>query len=254
MVEQDLPPVVARMWGRETAARHGPRPSLETATVVDAAIALADGGGLAAVTMGRVASRLGVAAMSLYRYVGSKEELLTMMADAAAPEPPSQGTQGWRDYAFSWTRAQRDYLLARPWAMEIPRSGPPLGPRELRWLEAMLAALEGTRLGLGERVNIATVLSGYALAQADLARQLAPAGDDRSRAPESRIRYTAVLSEVLDPGGYPLLSSIARLDGFGDAAEWVDDADFDFGLNLLCAGIDALIAHPPEEAPTDRSA
>lgn len=254
MVEQDLPPVVARMWGRETSARHGPRPSLETATVVDAAVSLADEGGLAGVTMSRVASRLGVAAMSLYRYVGSKEELLTMMADAAAPEPPSPGMQGWRDYAFSWTRAQRDYLLARPWVLEIPRSGPPLGPRELRWLEAMLAALEETRLGLGERINVATVLSGYALAQADLARHLAPPGEDGSRASESRTRYTAVLSEVLDAGAYPQLSSITRLGGFGDAAEWVDDADFAFGLNLLCAGIDALIAHPPGEASTDRSA
>ncbi len=245
--EQPLPPIIARMWGRETAARHGPRPSLETASVVDAAVAVADAHGLAGVTMGSVASRLGVAPMSLYRYVGSKDDLLTMMADAAAPEPPPRGALGWRDYAVRWTRAQRDHLLRRPWLLDIPRRAAPFGPRELRWMEGMLAALEETRLDVGECVNIATVLSGYANAQANLARQLM-VPDQGAGASVSRPSYAAALSEVLDPEEYPILASVARFDGFGDSGEWIEDADFTFGLDLLCAGVEALIERLPNES------
>lgn len=241
--KQPLPPVVARMWGREETPRHGPRPSLDTAAVVDAAIAVADEHDLAGVTMSSVAARLGVAPMSLYRYVGRKDDLLALMADAAAPDPPSQGTLGWREYAVLWTRAQRDHLLRRPWLLDIPRVAAPFGPRELRWMEAMLAALEGTQLAVGARVNIATALSTYAGAQANLARQL----NSPPHSPEaavSRSTYTAALAEVLDPQEYPILASLARFGGFGDPGEWVDDADFLFGLNLLCAGVEALIETP----------
>lgn len=246
--EQPLPPVIARMWGREETPRRGPRPSLDTAEVVDAAVAVADEHGLARVTMSSVAARLGVAPMSLYRYVGSKEELLVLMTDAAAPDPPSPGALGWREYVALWTRAQRDHLLRRPWLLDIHRIAAPFGPRELRWMEAMLAALEGTRLDLGARVNIATALSSYASTQANLARQLTTP----TRSPEtsvSRSAYTTALTQVLNPQDYPILSALARFGGFGDSEEWIEDADFLFGLNLLCAGIDALIETPAQPEP-----
>ncbi len=62
-----------------------------------AAVRVADTEGLDAVSMGRVAAELGTAPMSLYRHVSSKEELLTLMVDAAwdeAPETPVQARAG----------------------------------------------------------------------------------------------------------------------------------------------------------------
>lgn len=249
--EHPLPPIVARMWGREEAARHGPRPSLDTATVVETAIALADEKGLAGVTMSAVASKLKVAAMSLYRYVGSKDELLTMMADAAAPVPPVQGELGWREYVVVWTRAQLDHLRGRPWTLDIPRTGPPSGPSELRWLEAMLRALEATGLSVGERFNIAIALSGYAFAQAKLVHDLATPAQSASEEFASSAGYAAMLSAVLDERDYPILTSLARVDDFGSWKEWVRDPDFGFGLNLLCAGVESLIERSsgPRSAP-----
>jgi hypothetical protein len=85
----ELPPVVARMWGREPTTRRGPRPRLDLATITAAAIEIADTEGLAAVSMSSVAAQVGVAPMALYRYVGSKDELLTVMADSALPPPPA---------------------------------------------------------------------------------------------------------------------------------------------------------------------
>jgi AcrR family transcriptional regulator len=237
-VEWTLPPVVARMWGRETTSRHGPRPSLDLTAIIDAAIAIADTDGLAGVRMSDVASRVGVATMSLYRYVGSKEDLLTVMADAAVPDPPALDGRPWRHYLADWTRANRDILLERPWLLAITHVTPPTGPRSLRWLDRALTALAGTGLDAGERINIASTLTGYATSQAALALSMGGAPD-----PEITgvAQYGDILGEVLDAENYPGLTAAVRADVFGNTEGWLDDADFAFGLDLLLDGVEALI-------------
>jgi AcrR family transcriptional regulator len=249
-----LPPVVARMWGREPASRHGPQPSLDLATITAAAIELADTQGLAGVRMSSVASRAGVATMTLYRYVGSKDELLAAMVDAAAPEPPALDGRSWRDYLATWTRAYRDFLLDRPWVLLIAPRTPPTGPRSLRWLDRILAALADTGLDAGERINVATTLSGYAVSQAALAHGMRSQHETAGEAEIAGLaQYGEVLAEVLDPEGYPALAAVVDDDGFGDAEDWIDDADFVFGLDLLLDGIEALIARRGHERAGDRS-
>jgi AcrR family transcriptional regulator len=240
--ERALPPVVARMWGREPASRHGPQPSLDLARITAAAIELADAEGLAGVRMSSVAARVGVATMTLYRYVGSKDGLLAAMVDAAVPEPPALTGRSWRDDLATWTRAYRDVLLERPWLLAISPRTPPTGPRGLRWLDRVLAALAGTGLDAGAQINIATTLTGYAVSQAALAHGMGgrhePPGDDEIA---GLAQYGDVLAEVLDPDTYPALSAVVRADGFGDAEEWIDDTDFAFGLDLILDGVEALI-------------
>lgn len=244
MTNRALPLVVARMWGRETASRHGPRPSLDLPRILEAAIGIADREGLESVRMSSVAAEVGMATMSLYRYVGSKDQLLTLMVDNAAPEPPALDGRPWRDYLAAWTRANRDFLLDRPWLLQISRSTPPVGPRSLRWLDRALAALAETGLGLGERINIASTLTGYAASQAALvlsmaAGRTAAGGDD---AIGGMVGYSDVLSQVLDPAEYPELAVAVRSGAFGAAEEWVDEGDFTFGLDLLLDGIQTLVA------------
>jgi AcrR family transcriptional regulator len=249
--QRALPPVVARMWGREPASRHGPRPSLDLAKITAAAIEIADTQGLAGVRMSSVASHLGVATMSLYRYVGSKDELLTAMVDAATPEPPELGGQSWRDYLATWTRAIRDFRLDRPWLLLIAPRTPPTGPRSLRWLDRALAALAHTGLDAGERINIATTLTGYAVSQAELAHGMSSQHETTGEAEIAGLtEYGEILAEVLDTESYPALSAVVHADGFGDAEEWIDDADFTFGLDLLLDGIEALIARRTPASPT----
>src|ERR671914_947302 len=69
-----------------TARRAGRKPRVSREQVLDAALAIADEGGLAAVTMANVGSRLGVEAMSLYRHVGNKEEMLDALVDRVFAE------------------------------------------------------------------------------------------------------------------------------------------------------------------------
>ncbi|HEY0255089.1 MAG TPA: GntR family transcriptional regulator, partial [Kofleriaceae bacterium] len=84
-------------------------PELSRVRIVEAAIAIADDEGTAALSMRTVAKELGVATMSLYRHVPSKEILLDLMADSALSEtevPKPRG--GWRTTVEVLMRLQWD--------------------------------------------------------------------------------------------------------------------------------------------------
>jgi AcrR family transcriptional regulator len=241
--ERALPFIVARMWGREAVSRRGPRPRLDLAKITAAAIEIADTEGLTGVSMGSVAARVGVATMALYRYVGSKEELLIAMVDAATPAPPELGDLSWREYLARWTRANRDFLLDRPWLLSVDHLSPPAGPQSMRWLDRALAALAGTTLDEGEKFNVATTLTGYALTDATFVHRIS-FGDRHldDAGVTGATDYGDMLAEVLDPEGYPALSAAVGSGIFRGADGWTDDADFRFGLDLLLDGVEALIA------------
>ncbi|MFB4268735.1 TetR/AcrR family transcriptional regulator [Nonomuraea sp. GTA35] len=240
----ELPTVVARMWGLEAASRRGPRPGLTLERITDAAIELADAEGLAGVRMSSVAARLGVSTMSLYGYVPSKDDLLTAMVDAAAPDPPEPGRLTWREYLARWTRANRDFLAGHPWLLAVSPLTPPIGPRTLRWLDRALTSLAGAGLAGVEAVNIASTLSAYAVSSATL--QTAMTGTVDEAGPEGPAGYTALLTRLVDGRGYPGLAAALESGAFGAAPDWVEDDDFAFGLTLLLDGIEALIARRGE--------
>ncbi|WP_106401039.1 TetR/AcrR family transcriptional regulator [Actinocorallia populi] len=240
--ERRLPSVLERMWGREPVTRRGPRPRLDLAAITAAAIEIADAEGLAGVSMAAVASRVGVAATALYRYVDSKEDLLTAMADGVAPPPPEPAGMHWRDYLALWTRTHRDLVLEHPWVLSVGAFVPPLGPRRLLWLDRVLASLDGTGLDDGEKINVATTLTGYALTDAAIIHS-ARSGDPQMEdaAITGAADYGEVLAGLLDPEAYPALSAAMRSGAMRGAEGWVDDADFVFGLDLLLDGVEALI-------------
>ncbi|TYB62260.1 TetR/AcrR family transcriptional regulator [Nonomuraea sp. PA05] len=243
----ELPTVVARMWGLEPASRRGPRPGLTLRRITDAAIGIADAEGLAGVRMSSVAARLDVSAMALYGYVTSKDDLLTAMVDAATPAPPEPGAQDWREYLTLWTRAHRDFLTGHPWLLEVSPLTPPLGPRTLRWLDRALTVLAGAGLTGPAAVNIASTLSAYAVSAATL--QTAMSGTVDEAGPEGPAGYTALLTRLVDARGYPGLSAALASGAFGTSPDWVDDADFAFGLTLLLDGIQALIVRRRDATP-----
>jgi AcrR family transcriptional regulator len=102
--------------------------SLDQETVVDAAVSLADDQGLDAVSLRRVAARLGVTPMALYRYVESKDDLLDAMADRLYERltlPCSEAN--WWEGLAELARSTRRVLLGRPWAAPLfarPLAGP----------------------------------------------------------------------------------------------------------------------------------
>ena len=87
--------------------RERPEPARKRGLTVDrvvtAAVALADAEGIDAVSMSRVAERLGFTTMSLYRHVRSKDELVLLMVNEAAGEPDEYVDGDWRARLEQWS-------------------------------------------------------------------------------------------------------------------------------------------------------
>src|SRR4029079_6148404 len=102
-----------------------------------------DAEGLAALSMRRIATELGVSTMALYRYVGGKEALVGQMVDAALGEFPLREVSGsWRDAVTAVARVHWAAYRRHLWlASAISLSRPQLVPRLLPHTDAVLRAL-----------------------------------------------------------------------------------------------------------------
>jgi AcrR family transcriptional regulator len=241
----ELPPSIELAWGLRTSPAKGPRRGLTLRQIVDAAVAVADAGGLDAVSMSRVATELGVATMSLYRYVSAKQELLMLMVDAAAGAPPdaSETPPSWRTGLARWAG---DYLAAlrrHPWAVHVPISGPPTTPNAVAWMERALWHLRAAGLSPGEQMSTLLLLSGYVRNHALLETQLAAAvaGADVD---ELMIGYGKRLSRLTTREDFPALHDVIA-SGVLDEPDDDPDEDFTFGLRRVLDGVEAYVERLP---------
>ena len=180
----DLEAHVRRLWRHRGAAlptpRRGPRPELDLDEILDAGIAIADAGGLAAVSTRAVAARFGKTPMALYPYVGRKENLLALMQDHASAMPrwddPGRGLAG---ALQAWALALFAVYLAHPWLAERPWSQASQGPNEQDWLERLLRILDDGHVPPTARPSAVTMLYATVRATAETAaayRRMDPRG------------------------------------------------------------------------------
>ncbi|MGV9307169.1 TetR/AcrR family transcriptional regulator [Nonomuraea sp. NPDC003727] len=222
---------ITLLWEQPAAPKRGPKPTLSLDTIATAGIEIADADGLAALTMQRVAERLGVTKMALYRYVPGKVELVALMVDLAIGEPPPPAAVGgcWRPTLDSWARQMYDRFRAHPWALEATVGARAFGPNELGWLEQATAALAGTGLAGSEILDTAATLAGHARM---IAQQAAgtPAG-----APEQAMGDAMGAMLTGREERFPTLSA-ALADPAGK------DQALDFGLRCILDGVELLIS------------
>ena len=152
------------LWGgRAAGPRRGPRPRLTVEAITRAAVEVADAEGLAALSMRRVAERLGVAAMSLYTYVPGKAELLDLMVDAVGGETarpagsPAAGGTGWSRSRGRTGRCTGGIPGSCTWRSTRPA----LGPNMLAKYDYELGAVEGVGLTDVEMDSVLTLVLGH---------------------------------------------------------------------------------------------
>jgi AcrR family transcriptional regulator len=233
----DLPPGLALAWGVLPAARRGPKPAHTVEGILAAAVELADESGFLAVSMPKIASRLGITANALYRYVASKEELVVLMADKGWGSPEvATHRRDWRAGVASWVRAFVARTRTHPWLLDIPVRGVPLTPNVLSWLEALIDALAATELRPADKLGCATLLDGYARSTANLARDLGAT----STSPDEGAAVAAFLEPQLRARGSTFIADL--LGGAAPYAEATfDEDDVEFGLLRILDGIEVLI-------------
>ena len=218
--------------------RRGPRRGSDVDTVLAAATALADEEGLAALTMRRLADRLGVRTMSLYTYVPGRAELLDLMLDDAFARMDRADRAGsvWPERVRAVADDNRALFERHPWAARVSILRPPLGPGQMAKYEYELAAFAGSGLDDLQTDDALTHLLTFVAAtgrDADDARTARKTGgDDR----QWWDRAGPLLAQVLDPGIYPLASRVGSAAGTARQSAHDPDHAYDFGLDLVLDG------------------
>jgi AcrR family transcriptional regulator len=165
------------IWTRPERAARGPAPEHSRAEIAAAAVALADGSGLAAVTMRSAAAAIGTAPASLYRYVATRDELVEIMADQVTGEYRYAEPEPGRPVAnlLELARQGRAIYHRHPWLLDVRATDGLPGPNAVAFIEHALAALAGTGLTGPEQLETIGLFSGAVrlLAQTEIGQQRA---------------------------------------------------------------------------------
>lgn len=252
--EPELPRGVALAWGVAANPQRGPKREMSIERIVDAAVALADEGGLGAVSMSSVAASLGFTPMSLYRYVTAKDDLVLLMQEQGIGVPPESvlEAEGWRTGLSEWAAAQSEVYRRHPWLLDIEIEGTPTTPNNLAWLDAALAVLSPTGLAHVERVSVALAVLAQVRWRGVIERGYDQASARAGITPDD-LDYSsiAVLKEFVTAEEFPEVHA-AITGGAFDPQEGGDP--FAFGLDRVLDGVETYLggaARPVEHEPID---
>lgn len=197
------------------------RPALTRTRVLAAAIAVADAGGLDALTMRRVGAELDVEAMSLYKHVEGKDDILdgmvdTVIASIDVPEPGSD----WREAMRRRATSARSVLLAHPWAIGLFEARGLASAVTVVYVDTILGCLREGGFAAEDAAHafflLDTFVYGHVIQESTAAR--APDGGAEPVGPPARY-----LREVQE------LAAAGRFDA---------DTEFEFGLELVLDALD----------------
>ncbi|GGF01916.1 TetR/AcrR family transcriptional regulator [Mycetocola zhadangensis] len=240
--ELELPRAIALAWGVATNPQRGPKRELSIEGIVETAIDIADAGGLAAVSMSSVASRLGFTTMSLYRYVSAKDDLILLMLEHGMGVPPAVANEpeGWRKRLSTWHASSLACYAAHPWMLDIPINGIPMTPNNLAWMDSALDALADTSLQESQRLAAALAVTGHARWQAMIERGYR---DASTRAGMNGTEFDRleerVLGSLATPERFPAVHRVVQAGAIGPDSSL---NPFEFGLNAILDGIQAAMA------------
>ncbi|WP_431043736.1 TetR/AcrR family transcriptional regulator [Streptomyces sp. P1-3] len=227
------------LWGMAQRPSRGPKPGLALDRIVATAVRIADAEGLAAVSMRRLSTELGVGTMSLYRYVPGKAELLDLMldhvngldADAHAPG------LGWRAVLERVARGTWELHGRHPWLLHVDQGRPILGPNAMAGLEFALRGLDGLGLSDREMINVLVAVDGYVTGTARSHLNAVLAEKRTGVSNEDFWNAQApVLEKAIASGRFPTQAKMS-MDAFSGTGEEI----FELGLTSLLDGLEKFI-------------
>lgn len=213
------------------------RVRLNQERILHGAVAVADDGGLEALTMRSLAQHLGVKPMAVYHHFDGKEQILDGIVDIVFSEIdlPSDDAD-WRTAMRHRAVSARRVLKRHPWATPLMESRRNPGPANLRHREAVIASLRRGGFSIELAAHAYSLLDsyiyGFALTEASLPFDSETshevAGDILAQFPAGEYPYFAELAveHVLQPGY-----------DHGD--------EFEFGLEVILDGLEKLLEFDP---------
>ena len=226
-----------------TEPRPRPRDPLTRERVLRAAVDLADREGLDALTMRNVARALGAEAMSLYYHVANKEAVLDGVVDVILDEineavgvvdgPPA--SEDWKASVRARILAAREVLIRHKWASRVIETRTAISPSTMRYFDGLLGLLRagGFSYDLAHHAMHALGSRGLGFTQELFEPENADEGDED---------LTAAMAAMADqfPHLTGMLMEVAH-DDPDSTLGWCDDQfEFEFGLDLILEGLDAM--------------
>ena len=211
--------------------------------IVRTAVEIADAEGLSALSMRGVAARLGVAAMSPYRYVTGKDDLILLMADAAFGEKsyPTTAPDGWRARAELGARTLWELHRRHPWLAQLSSlTRPLLIPNLMVHGEWSLSSLDGHGLDTTTLFDIHVLLfshvQGLAVHLEREEQAAATTGQSEDQWMDSRAH---TLRSLVESGRFPTFATVVR--SLEDGYDLRLDTLFELGLKALLDGLTPVI-------------
>ncbi|MGW1001355.1 TetR/AcrR family transcriptional regulator [Streptomyces sp. NPDC002520] len=236
------------LGGKTRRGGRNAQPSgLDRERITAVSVRLLDAEGLQKFSMRRLAGELNVTAMSLYWYVDTKDDLLELALDAAFGElllPDLEDTGAdWRDQLRGLATEYRALLVRHPWLSPLAGRYLNIGPNSLAFSRVVQRVVR--RAGLpahGVTGAISAVFQfvyGYGTIEGHFFARIADTGLSADEYHEQAMRMVAEAPETAEV--IHESEDIMAARG-GDTVAEMMDRDFTFALDLLIAGIEAMVA------------
>jgi len=212
--------------------------------VLQAAVKIADEGGIQALTMRRLAEEVGAEAMSLYYHVANKEKVLDGIVDVVAGEinevvgridVPSKGAD-WKKAVRQRILSAREVLLRHPWAPGVFETRAGLSPAVVEYHDALVGLMRNGGFSFDLCHHALHALGSRALG---FSQELFDPGEGAGRE-DAAAMFEAMADQF--PHLVAMLMEVAH-DDPDSTLGWCDDqTEFEFGLDVILDGLDRLRA------------
>lgn len=214
---------------------------LDRELIITAAIALADQGGLEAVSLRKVAARLNAGPMRLYGYISTKQELFDLMVDEVHGEIlPEEQPGDWREALRVVAHRTRRAALRHEWLADLLGGRPTLGPNGLAVTEAKLAALDGLA-DIDTVMRAVETVSAYLIGV--IRREIANLRAERATGLSKRDWQRASgphMTRMLATGRFPALTKAVH-----DGTDVDPETSFTIGLDWVLDAVALKLTQPP---------
>ncbi|MBD0423467.1 TetR/AcrR family transcriptional regulator [Streptomyces sp. TRM S81-3] len=232
--------------GPRRGRRGGGQPSgLDRERITKVTVRLLDTEGLAGFSMRRLAAELNVTAMSVYWYVDTKDELLELALDAAfgelrTPDPEADGD--WREQLRTLAREYRALLVRHPWLSQLAGTYLNIGPNSLAFSRSVQRVIRRTGLPAHGVTGAISAVFQFVYGYGTIEGHFLARAADTGLSPDEYFRHSMeAVSGTPDTAGVIQQAQDIMAARGGDTVAEMLERDFDFALELLIAGIEAMV-------------
>jgi AcrR family transcriptional regulator len=217
-----------------SASEPEPRLPLSRERILHAALELADESGIEALSMRKLAQRLGFEAMSLYNHVASKDDVLDGILDLVLGETERPAPEGdWEAAVRASAISVHAALRRHPWACSLLMAPGRMRPARLRYMDSLLARLRGAGFSAETTYHAYHVLDGHIIGFSQWE-------SSHDYGPVEVADIVAVLERLIPADEYPYLHEHGHQHLSEGPHRQV--SAFELGLDLILEGLGRTLA------------